>query len=301
MSAHRWSPRSLALAAITAITVLAVPAAAPAFDTGPHSDITRDALTAEGFGGTAADVVVVNNFFVDLYSNSSKIPQSGHADTAVSVLGAFFENDENWPQGVLDGANRMHFDASLWDVANVGKAQAEWDRLQRSTTQLLRSIKSVNGPNKEIQVLSTIGMGLHSLQDFYSHSNWIEQQDAIGVDGTNWAALPFGHTPTWFDVPKDKRDALNVYIGESTGHEKRPHGAWNTDGNKNIKSGVNKDWPGRLGYTNAYTTSYFATRQWVQAIHAALADEALWQRTIRYANRGGGGSTTTSRARSTSG
>ena len=175
-----WSPRSSAVAALTAVALLAAPAAASAFDTGPHSDITRDALTAEGFGATAADVVVVNNWFVDLYSNSSKIPQSGHADTAVSVLGAFFENDENWPQAVLDGADRMHFDSSIWDVANVGKAQQEWDRLQRSTTQLLRSIKSVNGPNKEIQVLSTIGMGLHSLQDFYSHSNWIEQQ---GVDG----------------------------------------------------------------------------------------------------------------------
>jgi hypothetical protein len=288
MSAHRWSPRSLALAAITAIAVLAAPAAAPAFDTGPHSDITRDALTAEGFGGTAADVVVVNNFFVDLYSNSSKIPQSGHADTAVSVLGAFFENDESWPQAVLDGANRMHFDSSLWDVANVGKAQQEWERLQRSTTQLLGSIKSVNGANKEIQVLSTIGMGLHALQDFYSHSNWIEEQGVTGNDGTNWSALPFGHTPTWFDVPKAERDKLNVYIGDSTGHKERPHGAWNTDGNRSMTKGVNKDWPGRVGYANAYITSYFATRQWVQAIRAALGDEALWQRTIRYANRRGG-------------
>src|SRR6476469_3376516 len=159
MSAHRWSPRSLVLAAVTAIAVLAVPAAAPAFDTGPHSDITRDALTAEGFGATAADVVVVNNWFVDLYSNSSKIAQSGHADTAVSVLGAFFENDENWPRAVLDGAGRMHFDSSIWDVANVAKAEAEWIRLQRATSQLLRSIKSAGGANKELQLLTTIGAG----------------------------------------------------------------------------------------------------------------------------------------------
>ena len=142
--------------------------------------------------------------------------------------------------------------------------------------------------NKELQLLSTIGIGLHSLQDFYSHSNWIEKQGVDGVDGTDWSKLPFGHTPTWFDVPKAARDKLNVYIGESTGHKDRPHGAWNTDGNKSMKKGVNKDWPGRLGYTNAYTTAYFATRQWVQAIHAALGDEALWQRTLRYANRRGG-------------
>jgi hypothetical protein len=292
MSLHRplkrWSPRSSALAALTTITLLAAPDSAPAFDTGPHSDITRDALTAEGFGATAADVVVVNNWFVDLYSNSSKIPQSGHADTAVSVLGAIFENDEHWSQGVLDAANRMHFDASIWDVTNVGKAEIEWDRLQRATTQLLGTIKSVNGPNKEIQVLSTIGMGLHAIQDFYSHSNWIEDRSVEGTDGTDWSALNYGLTPTWFDVPKERRDGLNVYIGESSEHKTRKHGAWNTEGNKKMSLGVNKDWPGRPGYVNAYMTAYFATRQWVQAIHIALGDEALWQRTIRYANRGGG-------------
>jgi len=284
----RSIPRSAALAALSVIALVVAPAGAQAFDTGPHSDITRDALIAEGFGATAADVVVVNNWFVDLYSNSSKVPQSGHADTAVSVLGAFFENDENWPQAVLDGANRMHFDSSLWDVANVGKAQIEWERLQRATTQLLRSIKSAGGANKELQLLSTIGMSLHSVQDFYSHSNWIEQQGVPGVDGTDWSKLPYGLTPTWFDVDKQARDKLNVYIGESTGHKERPHGAWNTDGNKAMTKGVNKDWPGRPGYANAYTTSYFATRQWVQGIRAALADEALWQRVLRYANRGGG-------------
>src|SRR3954451_23142046 len=108
--------RSSAVAALTAITLLAVPAGAQAFDTGPHSDITRDALTAEGFGPTASDVVVVNNWFVDLYSNSSKIPQSGHADTAVSVFGALFENDEHWSQAELDAANRLHFDAGIFDI-----------------------------------------------------------------------------------------------------------------------------------------------------------------------------------------
>lgn len=284
---HRWSPRSAVLSALTAIAVLAMPAGAQAFDTGPHTDITRDALTAEGFGATATDVVVVNNWFVDLYSNSSKIPQSGHADTAVSVFGALFENDEHWSQGELDAANRLHFDAGIFDIANATKAEAEWNRLQRATTQALRSIKSA-GFNKEVQVLSVIGTTVHSLQDFYSHSTWIEQQGLEGAVGPDWSQMPFGHTPTWFDVPQSTRKDLNVYIGASTDHKDRPHGKWNTDGNKNIIHGLNKDWPGRPGYDNAYLTSYFATRQWVQAIHAALGDEALWQSTIHYANRRGG-------------
>ena len=283
-----WSSRSWALACLTVVAVLALPAGAQAFDTGPHTDITRDALASEGFGTTATDVVVVNNFLVDLYSNSSKVAQSGHAKTSVEVLGAFFETDENWPQAVLDGAGRMHFDSSLWDVANVAKAEAEWTRLQRATTQALRSIKSSGGTAKEIQVLSVLGIGLHSLQDFYSHSNWIEQQGVSGADGTDWSKLTVGLTPTWFDVPKKTRDPLNVYIGESTGHKERPHGAWNTDGNRSTVKGLNKDWPGRIGYAGAFTTSYFATRQWVRGVRAALADEGLWTRVTRYANRRNG-------------
>ena len=93
-------------------------------------------------------------------------------------------------------------------------------------------------------------------------------------------------------MPKAARDTLNVYIGDSTGHKDRPHRAWNTDGNKSMKKGVNKDWPGRLGYTNAYTTAYFATRQWVQAIRTALGDEVLWQRTSATPTGAGASSTT---------
>ena len=40
--------RAWATAAVTAVVLLVAPAGASAFDTGPHSDITRDALIAEG-------------------------------------------------------------------------------------------------------------------------------------------------------------------------------------------------------------------------------------------------------------
>ena len=272
---------------LTVVACVIAPPAANAFDTGPHSDITRDAFVAEGFGGTAADVAVVNNWLVDLYSNASKVPQSGHASKFVEIIGSAPGEKENWPDAVVLGASRTHFDSGIWDVANVARAELEWNRLQRSTSQLLRSIRSVGGANADLQVLTTLGMGLHQLQDFYSHSNWIEKQGVIGVDGTDWSKLTFGLTPTWFDVPKADRNQLYVYVGESTGHKERPHGGWNTEDNRFMAKGVNKDWPGRPGYTDAYTTSYFATRQWVRAVRSALGDEALWNRVLRYANRGG--------------
>ncbi len=52
--------------------LIAAPAAG-AFDTGPHSDITRDALAAEGFNGRAIRVAQVDNWFDDLYDNAEAI------------------------------------------------------------------------------------------------------------------------------------------------------------------------------------------------------------------------------------
>ena len=39
-----------------AVGLCLAPASAQAFDTGPHADMTRDALTAEGFGLPAASI-----------------------------------------------------------------------------------------------------------------------------------------------------------------------------------------------------------------------------------------------------
>jgi hypothetical protein len=61
--------RPWVIAAVTTVVLLAAPAGARAFDTGPHSDITRDALRAEGFGATATDVVVVNEQHAQLHGD----------------------------------------------------------------------------------------------------------------------------------------------------------------------------------------------------------------------------------------
>lgn len=63
------------------------PPAAAAFDTGPHFDITRDALSAEGFNDTAIQTAQVSNWFVDLYENAESIPFSGHAGAFKELIG----------------------------------------------------------------------------------------------------------------------------------------------------------------------------------------------------------------------
>ncbi len=279
------SPCRAAALAVATFALIAIANASPAaaFDIGPHSDITLDALTAEGFGQTASDVVVANNWLVDLYSNSSKIPQSGHAGVLKVLLGSLLSRRESWPDAVVKAAGRSHFDSSRDDVANAEKARVEWERMMRNT---LRLVRDAHGRNAPLDALTVIGISLHEMQDFYSHSNWIEAEGIAGTDGPLWSTMPYGSNPTWFDVPAAVRQTLPIYIGETTGHT-RTHGGWNTDKNKSMKKGVNKDWPGRYGYDNSYITSYFATRTWVRAIHDAIGDEAFWSRVSGFADRGG--------------
>ena len=83
-------------------------------------------------------------------------------------------------------------------------------------------------------------------------------------------------------MPAPVRSAENIYTGGSIGIP-RNHGGWNADGNTSLTRFNAKDWPGRPLYTEAHLASYFATRAWVQAIRAHVADEALWARTMRLA------------------
>jgi hypothetical protein len=87
------------------------------------------------------------------------------------------------------------------------------------------------------------------------------------------------------------RQAANIYTANTQGHP-RQHGEWNSDGNTSLTTAMAKDWPGRPLYLQSAMTSYFATRQWVQAVRLWVADDAFWARR-RTTARTGVTSTTT--------
>ena len=131
--------RCIAAAVVAALALAAAPARA--FDAGPHTDMTRDALTAEGFGTNAANVGVVENWFVDYYWNAKENPFSGHGDMLTEMLAnADPTTKEYWPQFVVDGTNHMHFDSSqpgFPDLSNPQGVDSEWQRLMRVTRSAL--------------------------------------------------------------------------------------------------------------------------------------------------------------------
>src|SRR5690348_7784878 len=67
--------------ALLAFTITASPRAAFAFDTGHHSDLTREALQPEGFGDIPIQVVQLQNWLVDYYSTSPTSRVEDEANT----------------------------------------------------------------------------------------------------------------------------------------------------------------------------------------------------------------------------
>ncbi len=261
-------------------SLIATASPARAYDTGPHAEFTEAALADEGFGSHAQSVAQVNNWFVDLYEQAKKNPASGHAAWWKRLL-SVVPLTENWRQSVIDAANASHFDSTTKTLSDTAGVTAEWERLQRSVSSLARRARDANDP---LLLLTVLGTSIHQVQDFYTHTNWIEPGDpaVAGGEGPGWAARGFGSHPTWFDVPAATRNSVSLYAGGTAGHD-RGHGEWNTDGNRSLEDAMAKDWPGRPLYPDSAVTAYFATRQWIRAVRSWVDDDAFWRRAQRYA------------------
>ena len=145
------------------------PSAARAYDTGPHADLTRDALTSEGFGRAGANVGMVNNWLVDYYTNPDKNPYSGHASFLIGVTRLGLDR-ENWLNQWVEGARRMHFDAEkrqveMPDLSNTAGVDREWRRLMFLTRKWVRYAGQRNDP---YAVMSVLGISVHAVQDSYA-------------------------------------------------------------------------------------------------------------------------------------
>jgi len=272
----RRLPILLALVSIAC----AAPPAAQAFDTQPHADITQDALTAEGASPGSAGIGAVTNWFVDYYTNPDKNPYSGHANALIGVTRLGIAR-ESWPSSWVDAARKLHFDAEsrapgMPNLSSALGIEREWQRLMFLTRQRLAEASQRGDP---LLVLAAIGTSLHAVQDFYSHSSWVEDPSSEpGRGGPGLAALGLGDAPTWFDVPRAARLGMPVYTGVRG--VPRGHGNWRSDHNTSLRNGLNKDWAGRPRYRQAYLAAYFATRQWIRAARTWLGNDALWSRAM---------------------
>lgn len=218
----------LLLAALTfGICGLSQPAFA--FDTGHHYDLTMEVLYKEGFSETPIQIAQVENWLVDYFSSS---PTSQ----------------------ITSEVEKLHFD-NLFSTTQI---RNYWDHLTLNTKV---AVQQAAHDNDVLKLLSVLGISLHAVQDFYTHSNWLETHPRQGN---------VYRTDTWFD----SGPVENIYTGSYP--NLRP-GAIQLHGD--YSSGINHDSYSRPNWDQAYVFAYVASRQWVNAVHAWVneVNSGFWQ------------------------
>ena len=273
------------------ITLSAIAANGVAFDTGPHYDMTCDTMAAEGFGSIAIQVAQVANWFNDLYENDTSNAYSGHAawtDSKGNFIGNLLTvfRKENWPDLIVKAAEKMHFDSSN-PIDTQAQAEAEWTRLCRATKASLLRCVTNQDPMGAIVVL---GMTLHQVQDFYTHTNWVEPQGvraSVGHSGPGWATMGnYGSNPTWFDVPASVRANFPIY-SRVEGSPEVIHGNWDSATRGEPKIAMAKDSINRPLHREAYISACIASRQWIRAARMWLNNEPFWRQMTSYSDARG--------------
>jgi hypothetical protein len=220
------------------IGVTVFPQAAFAFDTGDHYDLTQQALQDEEFAKTPVQIAQVENWLVDFFSNNKPAVE------------------------FKDEMAKLHFDnlRSLQQVRNY------WSHLAVNTKN---AVQEAARQNDALKLITLLGISLHAVQDFYTHSNWVETHPRINATSYR--------TDTWFSNPPQEN--LQLYTGyypKDNPLTPKAHGDY--------KDGLNHDSYVRDGWDQSYVFAYAASREWINAVHNWVneANQTFWQQAKTY-------------------
>ena len=171
---------------------------AQAFDTFWHSAATGAMGRQYGFTQDSLNVVQFGNFagpdfFGPFYD--SALPKLG--------IQQFMEAHQTETMPVRKMATFMHFDNLHKKITANWQFDYLFVRLLENTQAEILKIfgdGNLNEGTKKIAILETLGIALHMVQDFYSHSDWIHQDfELLGIPlvKTTWGPE---RAPTWFEL-----------------------------------------------------------------------------------------------------
>lgn len=216
-----------------------------AHDTGHHADASREALASEGFGETAIRIVQVQNWLTDFYSSSPTAPPTLKA-----------------------GLERLHCD-NLFSTAAI---QNYHGRLLRNTKA---AVEQATSDGDGLALLTILGVALHTVQDFYAHSNWVETHPQGSSGGFRTDTL-FTNPPRPGDQP--------LFTGA---YPRLRPGATLLHGD--YFSGLNKDSYVRPRWAEGYVFAYAASRQFLRAARgwSQAVDPSFWATIQAFRDPGG--------------
>lgn len=183
---------------------------AMAFDTWWHAESTRKAMVANGFSSDARLATQVSNYITDFHSAAlfgTGIPEKQRVEVFKLKQEMSYEY--------------MHFDA-IYSTADIEK---NWQRIYENTILTLK--KYNNNPDVKsgfrlIILFNIIGASLHIVQDYYSHSNWVN----------TYTLLNKSPIPTWYGEDSAYRRSLYLYTGaypDGSAKGKKNHSELNKD------------------------------------------------------------------------
>ncbi len=223
---------------------------AAAFDTWWHAECTRKAMVANGFSPDARLAAQVSNYITDFHSAvlfGAGIPEKQRVEVFKLKQEMSYEY--------------MHFDA-IYSTADIEK---NWQRIFENTIQTLK--KYNNNPDVKsgfrlIVLFNIVGASLHIVQDYYSHSNWVN----------TYTLLNKSPIPTWYGEDSAYRRSLYLYTGAY------PDGS--AKGKKN-HSELNKDCSGLKLNKEAVEVAERASVEWIKKIVEATP-ELPWAELKKY-------------------
>lgn len=218
-----------------------------AFDTGSHSDLTRTVLAENGFKETPIKIAQVENWLTDYYSSAPTIPKSRRQEL-----------------------EKLHFD----NLYNTEQVRNYWGILRDNVESAGREAARNNDPQAMLTVLA---IGLHAVQDFYTHSNWAETHPRIGAEyRTEVIENGVGPTEKLF-TGKYPADRTLGPSGEPVPARAEIHGDYT--------KGMNHDSQVRPKWDEAYVFAYVASDNLVQALKWVSEDTrpGFWKRVQEFA------------------
>ena len=250
--------RSLRFAQIAVVlSVLAIPFGY-AFDTGHHSDVTRTVLHERGFGETAIEITLIYNWLTDYYSNSptSETPIQGARE-------------------VIRDLETLHFD-NLFTPQEIDIA---WGWLTHNLETATREAARDRRPE---HALILLGLAGHAVQDFYSHSNWVETHPRA-VDG------PY-RCDTFASSRSAQAEPLYTGMFDNTSYREPPRARTRAEEHGTYDYGLNKDSHVRPLWDEAYVFAYCATQELVAAMErwSEEAQPGFWDTVREYTYRADG-------------
>ena len=183
-------------------SLLVCPAAG--FDSYWHSQCTQKVGEQFGFAEDAWKIMQLGNFSPDFFGPVADYASKSIGSSELEALGHYQAQN---PQ-VRGAAIFLHFD----NLNNEFQRNSDFDflfiHLLQSTQRLLASYNKldIDDRTRKALTLVTLGASLHSVQDFYSHSDWVHND--FDKTDVRTVKLPTGslRAPTWFEFRNKHKD-----------------------------------------------------------------------------------------------